>query len=69
MKVKVKILHVVDYKIIGFMGVNLLTNIIDGMDEARFQAGNVKANKPAQKKGKDEEKKMPMVLKNLKNGS
>jgi hypothetical protein len=49
--------------------VNFLTNIIDGMDEARFQSGNVKANSPSQKKGKKEEKKMPMVLKNLKNGS
>jgi hypothetical protein len=46
-----------------------LTNIIDGMDEARFQSGNVKANKPSQKKREAEEKKMPLVLKNLKNGS
>jgi len=46
-----------------------LTNIIDGMDEARFQSGNAKANNQTQKKGKAEDKKMPMVLKNLKNGS
>jgi hypothetical protein len=49
--------------------VNFLTNIIDGMDEARFQSGNVKANKSSQKKRSEEEKKMPTVLKNLKNGS
>jgi hypothetical protein len=46
-----------------------LTNIIDGMDNARFQSGNVKANKPTQKSVKDKETKMPTVLKNLKNGS
>ncbi|MCQ6276225.1 hypothetical protein JMM81_14955 [Bacillus sp. V3B] len=46
-----------------------MTNIIDGMDEARFQSGNVKANKSSQQKGKEAEKKMPPVLKNLKNGS
>jgi hypothetical protein len=45
-----------------------VTNIIDGMDQARFRA-----NEPIQNKGqnreKAEEKKMPLVLKNLKNGS
>ena len=46
-----------------------LTNIIDGMDNARFQSGNVKAKKSTQKNGNETEKKMPMVLKNLKNGS
>jgi hypothetical protein len=46
-----------------------LTNIIDGMDNARFQSGNVKDNKSTQKKEKVEENKMPLVLKNLKNGS
>lgn len=81
MRVKIEIPHVADYKIIisfsidnffnlrKHTGVNFLTNIIDGMDEARFQSGNVKANSSLQKKGKKEEKKMPMVLKNLKNGS
>jgi hypothetical protein len=49
--------------------VNFLTNIIDGMDQARFQSGNAKANKSSQKKREAEEKKMPLVLKNLKNGS
>ena len=49
--------------------VNFLTNIIDGMDQARFRSGNVKANKHSQKKREAEEKKMPLVLKNLKNGS
>jgi hypothetical protein len=49
--------------------VNFLTNIIDGMDQARFRSGNVKASKPSQKKMEAEEKKMPLVLKNLKNGS
>jgi hypothetical protein len=45
-----------------------LTNIIDGMDAARFKSGNPNNNK-RQKKQKEDEKKMPMVLKNLKNGS
>lgn len=43
-----------------------MTNIIDGMDQARFTGGTVKAKD--QKKGK-KEKEMPLVLKNLKNGS
>lgn len=47
-------------------GVLQLTNIIDGMDAARFTAGTVKPKE--NKKGK-KEKAMPMVLKNLKNGS
>jgi hypothetical protein len=46
-----------------------LTNIIDGMDEARFQSPNRNDNKLREKKAKEEEKKMPMVLRNLKNGS
>jgi hypothetical protein len=47
---------------------DILTNIIDGMDAARFKSGNPTQNK-RQKKEKEDEKKMPMVLKNLKNGS
>jgi hypothetical protein len=47
---------------------DILTNIIDGMDAARFKSGNQNQNKH-QKKDKEDEKKMPMVLKNLKNGS
>lgn len=43
-----------------------MTNSIDGMDAARFTAGNVKTK--GQKKGK-KDKEMPLVLKNLKNGS
>lgn len=46
----------------------ILTNIIDGMDEARFRSSNTNKNK-GQNKGKTEEKKIPVVLKNLKNGS
>jgi hypothetical protein len=45
-----------------------LTNIIDGMDEARFQSPN-NDKKLREKKVKEENKKMPMVLRNLKNGS
>ncbi len=45
-----------------------MTNIIDGMDAARFQSPNRNGYKPQEKKSK-EEKKMPMVLRNLKNGS
>ncbi|WP_155890903.1 hypothetical protein [Ectobacillus panaciterrae] len=45
-----------------------MTNIIDGMDEVRFRSANSNNNKLQEKKGK-EEKEMPMVLKNLKNGS
>lgn len=45
-----------------------MTNIIDGMDEARFQSPN-NDNKLREKKVKEEDKKMPMVLRNLKNGS
>lgn len=44
-----------------------MTNIIDGMDAARYTAGTVKPKE--QKKAKKEEKEMPLVLKNLKNGS
>ncbi|WP_181444624.1 hypothetical protein [Bacillus sp. 03113] len=46
-----------------------MTNIIDGMDEARFKSPKGNNNKPQEKKVKEEEKKMPMVLRNLKNGS
>ena len=46
-----------------------LTNIIDGMDAARFQSPNRDGYKIQAKKAKEEDKKMPMVLRNLKNGS
>lgn len=45
-----------------------MTNIIDGMDDARFQAPN-NDSKLREKKRKEEDKKMPMVLRNLRNGS
>ncbi|MBM4764760.1 hypothetical protein [Bacillus sp. B15-48] len=45
-----------------------MTNIIDGMDAVRFQSKNATANKLPKKK-ENEKKDMPMVLKNLKNGS
>ena len=44
-------------------------NIIDGMHAARFRSGQDPDNKDRDKKVKEEEKKMPMVLRNLKNGS
>jgi hypothetical protein len=46
-----------------------LTNIIDGMDAARFQSANSKGKKLPENNGKQAEKDMPPVLKNLKNGS
>ncbi|MBO1512886.1 hypothetical protein [Metabacillus bambusae] len=45
-----------------------MTNIIDGMDQARFRSNGSNQNK-GQNRDKTEEKKMPLVLKNLKNGS
>ncbi|MFC0270635.1 hypothetical protein ACFFIX_04100 [Metabacillus herbersteinensis] len=45
-----------------------MTNIIDGMDEARFRSSYTNKNK-GQNREKTGEKKMPVVLKNLKNGS
>jgi hypothetical protein len=39
------------------------------MDAARFQSANHPGNKQREKKMKEEEKKMPMTLRNLKNGS
>ena len=33
-----------------------MTNIIDGMDNARFQSGNVKEKKSVQKKGNESRK-------------
>jgi hypothetical protein len=45
----------------------ILTNIIDGMDAARFTSAN--PNYKKKKKGKGENRKTPLVLKNLKNGS
>jgi hypothetical protein len=50
-------------------GGNGMTNIIDGMDAARFQSANHPDGKKREKKLKEEEKKMPTVLRNLKNGS
>ncbi|MEW9668268.1 hypothetical protein [Ammoniphilus sp. 3BR4] len=44
-------------------------NIMDGMHSARFRAGQDPNNKDREKKLKEEEEKMPMVLRNLKNGS
>ena len=44
-----------------------LTNIIDGMDAARFKT--LGTNQKRQQNVKEKEKKTPMVLKNLKNGS
>lgn len=41
---------------------------MDGMDAARFQASN-NDSKLREKKRQEEDKKMPMVLRNLKNGS
>jgi hypothetical protein len=46
-----------------------LTNIMDGMDHARLKSPNTLNNKKQEKKIKEEEKEMPMVLRNLKNGS
>ncbi|WP_167577944.1 hypothetical protein [Ammoniphilus sp. YIM 78166] len=44
-------------------------NIIDGMDSARFRSENDPNNKQREEQLKKEEKEMPMVLRNLKNGS
>ena len=45
-----------------------MTNIIDGMDAARFKTLGTN-QKRQQNENVKEEKKTPMVLKNLKNGS
>ncbi|WP_158211507.1 hypothetical protein [Alkalihalobacterium alkalinitrilicum] len=45
-----------------------MTNIMDGMGQARFNSGNPKQTTP-EKKNTKEEKNMPTVIKNLKNGS
>lgn len=47
----------------------ILTNIIDGMDQARFRSAVPNDNQVRNKKAEKENKKMPMVLRNLKNGS
>lgn len=47
---------------------SILTNIIDGMDQARFRSSNTNKEKE-ENKGKTKDKIMPMVLKKLKNGS
>jgi hypothetical protein len=44
-------------------------NIIDGMHSARFRTVGDPNNKLRKKRVKEEEKEMPMVLRNLKNGS
>ena len=44
-----------------------MTNIIDGMDAARFKT--LGTNQKRQQNENEKEKKTPMVLKNLKNGS
>ncbi|CAM4397787.1 hypothetical protein PAAL109150_24755 [Paenibacillus alkaliterrae] len=41
-------------------------NIMDGMDAARFKSGNPD-DKSKEKEAKKDEKKMPMVLRNLNN--
>jgi hypothetical protein len=46
---------------------NILTNIIDGMDAARFKT--LGTDQKRQQNVKEKEKRTPMVLKNLKNGS
>ena len=46
-----------------------MTNIIDGMDNARFRSPNPNGQNFRDKNKKEAEKKMPLVLKNLKNGS
>lgn len=46
-----------------------MTNIIDGMDASRFNSANTQSGKKKEKNVKKEDKKMPMVLRNLKNGS
>jgi len=42
---------------------------MDGMDQARFKSPHTRDNKKDEKNAKKEEKEMPLVLKNLKNGS
>lgn len=44
-------------------------NIMEGMYSSRFKAGQDPNNKAREKKAKEDEEKMPMVLRNLKNGS
>lgn len=46
-----------------------MTNIIDGMDQARFTSPNGVVKEKNKKEVTKEEKKTPMVLRNLKNGS
>ncbi|MFC6603754.1 hypothetical protein ACFQDF_23140 [Ectobacillus funiculus] len=43
-----------------------MTNIIDGMDQARFRSAVPNDNQIRNKKIEKENKKMPMVLRNLK---
>ena len=46
-----------------------MTNIIDGMDAARFKTLGTNQKRQQNENVKEKEKKTPMVLKNLKNGS
>ncbi|WP_428910626.1 hypothetical protein [Niallia sp. Krafla_26] len=46
-----------------------MTNIIDGMDAARFNSPGTDRKKQHEKDTKEHIKKMPTVLQNLKNGS
>ncbi|WP_165763874.1 hypothetical protein [Halalkalibacter urbisdiaboli] len=46
-----------------------MTNIIDGMDAARFKSVNSEEQTKHDKKRKQNKADMPTVLKNLKNGS
>lgn len=46
-----------------------MTNIIDGMDAARFNSPGTNDKKQHEKGIKENKKKMPTVLENLKNGS
>ncbi len=54
---------------IKLKGGKIMTNIIDGMDAARFRSANDPNNKERETKTKQTNKKMPTVLRNLKNGS
>ncbi|UOE92126.1 hypothetical protein [Alkalihalobacillus sp. LMS39] len=45
-----------------------MTNIMDGMDAVRFRSGNPITGKRKKHQNRNK-KKMPLVLKNLKNGS
>jgi hypothetical protein len=46
-----------------------MTNIIDGMDAARFNSPGTNHKKQSKTATKENKQKMPEVLRNLKNGS